>query len=112
MMRDTRFKALKCDISRGGFSDERVFRISIGDHEYTGVASRQYFWTEAGEDLQEGEPPAGQVIAGLIATKIIEVQDDNRVLVSVPDGEVITVPVDALRDRPSSKVGANVPVGS
>jgi hypothetical protein len=106
----SRFKAIQCVISRGGFSDERVFTLQVAGG-YTGVASRQYFWKQDGSELGEGEPPIGDTMDGFIAAKIIEVHAE-AVLVSIPDGEVITIPSDALLERPSWKAGANVPVGS
>lgn len=110
-MQDTKFKALPCKISRGGFSDERVFSIILDSLNYAGVASRRYFWTSDQEALPEGEPPIGQEIVGIVAAHVIETRPDGTALVSVPDGEVITVPVRSLLDRPC-KAEAHVPVGS
>jgi hypothetical protein len=104
-MHDNRYKAIECRISRGGFSDERVFTLADG---YSGAASRQYFWTREGRPLEEGEPPIGQVTDGFVAVRVIQVEGDNKLLVSLPDGEVIELNADALAERPSG-VGEHVP---
>jgi len=99
-MNDGKLKAIPCDISRGGFSDERVFSISIDGVNHSGVASRRHMWTVAGDQVEEGEPPIGKVIKGFVAARIIRVIDKQEVMVSIPDGEVITIPIGALVDRP------------
>ena len=108
-MRHPTLKAIACTISRGGFSDERVFSIDIGEIKYSGVASRRHMWTAEGKPLEEGEPPLGKNLSGLVAARVIQVETDGRVLVSIPDGEVITMPADQLVDRPAG-VGEHVPV--
>jgi hypothetical protein len=101
-------KALACTISRGGFSDERVFEIKGTSHK--GVCSRSHLWKEDGNPLEPGEPPIGQVIDGFVAARILEVRGDH-VTVSIPDGEVLTVAIAELVDRPSG-VEQHVSLGS
>lgn len=108
-MRNSKYKAIRCTISRGGFSDERVFDLSPSGLQYSGVASRRYMWHENGEVIGEGEPPADQAIEGLVAARVVKVEDDGSVYVSVPDGEVVKLRADQLQDRPAG-VGENVPV--
>lgn len=104
--------ALACRISRGGFSDERVFEIDTPDGVFSGVVSRRYCWGPNDQLLEEGEPPLGETISGKIAAKVIEFDEATRtLLVSVPDGQVITVGASAVLIRPG-EVGINVPVGS
>ena len=102
-----RLMALKCKISRGGFSDERVFRL-VGAEGYEGISSRRHLWSEDGLAIEEGEPPIGQELEGLVATRVLGISGD-AVSVSVPDGEVIVVPVSALVKRPQG-VTEHVPV--
>jgi hypothetical protein len=109
-MSNAKFKAIRCIISRGGFSDERLFRIDAGGMKYEGVASRQHMWSREGVPLADGEPPIGENIEGLVAARIIKIED-GRALVSVPDGEVITISTDQLVDRPTVRVAENVSVG-
>jgi hypothetical protein len=110
-MRTTRMTAIACKISRGGFSDERVFSILIGENTYQGVASRRHMWTEDRRPVEDGEPPIGQVISGFVAARVIQINKDTTATVSIPDGEVITIPVSQLVDRPTT-VGEHVPLGS
>lgn len=107
-MRSNRFKALRCKISRGGFSDERLFTLPSG---CSGVASLQYVWHNDGRPLEEGEPPLGQVIDGQVAVRVIEVAENGGALVALPDGQSAEVAADELIDRPS-RVGEHVSVGS
>ena len=100
--------ALDCRITRGGFSDERIFRVpqSSGD-DYQGIASRRYCWGPGDRLLAENEPPSDEKwIKGKVAARVIGVRGDD-VQVSVPDGEVITVSRGQLRARPNH---AHVPV--
>lgn len=107
-MRSENLRSLRCKISRGGFSDERVFKIEWLGSSYSGVASRRHMWDERGAVIKDGEPPLDQSIEGLVAARIIEV-DGDTVSVSVPDGEVIRLPASQLLARPTG-VMENVPV--
>jgi hypothetical protein len=100
-MRDSRFKAIKCKISRGGFSDERVFAFEVGGEQYQGVASRRHMWSSNGKPIEDGEPPLGKTIDGLVAARILEVANDQAI-VSIPDGEVVTMPLTQLVERPTA----------
>jgi hypothetical protein len=102
-------KALRCVLSRGAFSDERIIRIKLPEGEYVGVASRRYCWGKGDKPLDENEPPAGKAIEGKVAARVIEMDGEENVHVSVPDGTVLTVPADLLLERPS-EVQAHVPV--
>src|SRR5438045_1522206 len=102
--------ALKCSIARGAFSDERVFTVALPQGEYTGIASRRYCWNERDEPLNQDEPAAGRSIGGKVAARVVEVENGTgNALVSVPDGEVITVRADQIVQRPTG-VGTHVPV--
>lgn len=106
-MRATRFVALPCIISRGGFSEERVFSLTNLEHE--GVCSRRHLWKKDGTAVEDGEPPIGQKIDGFVAARVIEVEGDSA-MVSVPDGEVVQVAIDQLIERPNSVVGEHVSI--
>ena len=108
-MRNTRLKAIPCTISRGGFSEERVFTFELNGEQYKGIASRRHMWTAEGKPLESGEPPVGQEITGLVAARVLEVDTAQTAKVSIPDGEVVTLPLTQLVDRPS-EVDDHVPV--
>jgi hypothetical protein len=100
--------ALKCKISRGGFADERVFTIKIEAMEHSGAASRYHMWNENRQPIEEGEPEIGEVIDGMVAARVIETRPNGNALVSIPDGEVIEIPVANLMARPP--VDQHVPI--
>jgi hypothetical protein len=62
--------------------------------------------------IDDGEPPLGEEISGFVAARIIEIDpnDCNCATVSIPDGEVITIPISQLVERPAT-VGDHVPLG-
>jgi hypothetical protein len=84
--------AIACEISRGGFSDERVFTISTHGIAHKGIASRRHMWHSDWAPIEEGEPPLDEVINGYVAARVLKV-DKEHALVSIPDGDVIEVPV-------------------
>ncbi len=91
--------ALPCKISAGGFSDEITFKISVSDGEYLGTASKRYFWRENDEPI--GELEVGTWTKGKMAARVLQKEDDRHVLVSIPDGEVVSVDQARLLERPS-----------
>lgn len=102
--------AVHCRISQGAFSDELVFEIDQpGQPEpYVGAASRQYFWNIAGVPFGEGEPAAGTQVRGLVAARNLK-DRDSRIIVAIPDGEVIQVDKGQIRPRPAEPA-RDVPV--
>jgi hypothetical protein len=100
--------AIRCKISRGGFSGERVFHISMGATNHSGIGSRLHMWNRDGIPIGEGEPPIGEEMNGLVAARVLQIKGDIAT-VTVPDGEVIDISVAELSDRPS--VDNHVPVG-
>lgn len=109
IMNNHKLKAIACTISRGGFSDERIFRLNAGGVDHEGLASRRHMWKADGSPIQEGEPPLGRTIKGFVAARLLELVDASTALVSLPDGETAKVPTSDLRDRPAA-VGQHVPV--
>lgn len=92
--------ALPCKLSPGAFSGERIFDVKMADgHLYTGVAPHHFCWNAKGTIVGEGEPDSEE--EGEIAAKVVEQIDDNQIAVEVPDGEVIAVDKDQIRDRPT-----------
>lgn len=109
-MSRTRLIALRCKVIRGVVSDERAFEIALADGKcYSGVAPVHYFWDDDGARLSDDVPEDDQEIAGKVAARLLE-RDNDAALVSIPDGSVVRVKVDQMVDRPSEVV-IHVPVG-
>jgi hypothetical protein len=88
--------ALACRITSGVFSSEMVFEIRLADGTvHQGVASRRYFFTTAGKPMAAHEPIGDQEVEGLVLAQVLQKHGD-RVLVSIPDGEVVTVEEDLI----------------
>jgi hypothetical protein len=92
--------ALLCSISRGGFSGERIVTISTDSGEYRGIAPTEYCWKAEGRGLESDEPAQGQAISGLVAALFFHKSNDNKAMVSVPDGSVFLVSRDIISNRP------------
>jgi len=96
----TRLVALPCTWAKGGFSGERVFTISLANGEpYESVAPRDFFWNASGQLIGDSQPDVRQ--KGMIAARVIDQLEDDQVLVEIPDGEVIAVAGDLIKERPS-----------
>jgi hypothetical protein len=104
---------LPCSISRGAFSGELHFEIvlSNGDH-HIGLAARRYFWTRDGRSLTVDEPAPGEKIDGQVAARVLEFVSAEVALVSIPDGEVVTVAKDQIMNQRPAESPHNVSVGS
>jgi hypothetical protein len=82
---------IQCELSRGGFSSERVFRIEAADGgTLVGVADLSYCYDRAGERLKPDQPAAGKRVHGLVSARVIR-EEGDAVLLSVPDGSVASV---------------------
>jgi hypothetical protein len=105
--------AVKCRINRGGFSGERVVKVTSADGtERTVLAPTHYCWNERGQPLQPDEPLAGE-IAGLVAAQELARTSTGTVLITTPDGEAFEVRPSDIADRPPSpEPEPHVPVGS
>jgi hypothetical protein len=111
MMYSESLVALRCRITRGGFSSERVFRVRLAEgEEYVGVAPVDYFLTEAKAPLPADEPPQrGTAITGHVAARVLSNGSDEAALVSVPSGDVLRVNAGELSSYPGGS-RAHVPV--
>jgi len=101
---------LRCRITRGGFSGERVFRVAQADsaEEYIGAAPVDYCFHPDQTPIGPDEPERGHPILGLVAGRVIE-NGGDLVRVAVPDGETITTGVEQVASR---RTPDHVPVGS
>jgi hypothetical protein len=102
--------ALSCTITRGGFSDERVFRVNLaGGGTYVGACPRYYCFSSNLQPLKENQPPErGKSIAGLVLASRVR-EEGDVILVSVPDGAVLAIAAAQIRQAPK-EVPPDVPV--
>jgi hypothetical protein len=99
-MTPSRSVAVRCRILAGGFSGERLVHVSTTDgKEHVSLAPRLYCWTTEGRVLAEDEPKPGVAVEGLVAAHLLQVRD-GKMLISLPDGEVILVNKDQVVQRP------------
>lgn len=92
--------AVSCVISRGAFSDERIFEIRTATGEpYCGVASKSYCWTPDGRPLQLDN---GHAVPGIVAARLLK-KENAAALVSVPGGDFIQIALDMVIERPAEQ---------
>src|SRR5215203_258769 len=87
----------KCELSRGGFPDEVVFRLkTLGGDTLVGTANVQYCRKLDGP-LAGDEPK--QRTPGLVAARIVGHTKDGNLLVSVPSGDVVRVASETVAEE-------------
>jgi hypothetical protein len=83
---------VRCQLSRGGFSSERVFRLTAaGGEEFVGSAPLPYCQTAGGKPLTPEQPPEGVRMHGRVAARVIRRDSDGSAWLSFPDGSVAQV---------------------
>src|SRR5262245_20362806 len=83
--------ALRCWISRCGFSDRRVCRFaSPGGVEHVVVVPSPSCRTIEDRSLATDEPPRGQAVQGLVTARLI-MGETEHALLALPDGRAIPV---------------------
>jgi hypothetical protein len=83
---------IPCTISRGGFTEERVFELNLEGLRVKGAAPLDYFTDNRKKPLSPDVPPIGQTIQGFIAAKLVDADDDNGTMIlSLPSGDVIEI---------------------
>jgi hypothetical protein len=109
-MTRSEFVFVHCKIARGAFTEERVFYVPLFDGgEYIGACSRDYCYTRRGKPFSADEPASEeQEVQGKLLARVVRVEGD-KVLVSVPDGEVVTVSADTISE--AKRVFSDVPPG-
>jgi hypothetical protein len=103
--------ALRCRITRGGFSSERVFRLTLADGaEHVGAAPVDYFFTEAKAPLPKDQPAERATsIPGYLAARVLSNGPQEAFLVSLPSGDVLRVNASEVSSYPAGG-RAHVPV--
>src|SRR5262245_4799135 len=93
--------ALPCKLSRGVFSSERSFEVALANGEvYAGIAPRHFCWNAAGK-LLGGDEATEDEVDGFVAARFAYEIDGTQVAVEVPDGAVLAVRPETIRQRPS-----------
>ncbi len=106
----TPFVYAECRLSSGSFSGECVFEIDmVGGRIYAGLAPRRDCRNKLGEKLRPNEPEDDKKIEGKVAARVVQ-NGGEEATIAIPDGEVITVPVALLSNRPAEQ--PNVPIRS
>jgi hypothetical protein len=95
--------AVRCAISRGAFSSERVFRVQMAEGgEYVGVGPVQYFFTDQKEPLSADQPAQrGERIPGHVAAYLLRNGNQELLKVYVPSGDVLDVKAAEVSNYPS-----------
>jgi hypothetical protein len=92
--------AIPCQLYPGAFSSERVFEVILQNGEkHQGLAPRYFCWNENGELIGAEEATDG--LAGFVAAKLLDRGEIGYAAVEVPDGEVLAVSPELVRDRPT-----------
>jgi hypothetical protein len=93
--------AVPCRFSKGFFSSERVFEVTLANGEtYVGVTPRHYCWNRSNKLLGKSEAQEEEV-SGLLAARVVEELDGGQVAVVVPDGKVLAVKKRQIKARPT-----------
>jgi hypothetical protein len=80
-------------------SSERLFTVKLANGDsHWGIAPRYFCWNAQGQLVAETEP--AQQADGMIAARVVE-ECNGYVAVEVPDGEVLAVSREDVRDRPT-----------
>lgn len=90
---------LKCQISLGAFSGERVFEVTqVSGEMYIGLSPLHYCYNSDGNMLRPSEPSQGVSLDGKLAARRISVETDAA-RVAIPDGRAISVPSNLISTR-------------
>lgn len=106
------YVAVRCRISAGGFSSERIFRVTLANGvEYIGAAPVEYFFDESQKRLSFDQPTRGTVLVGLVAARPVDREPNGVHFVSVPSGDVIGILPTQITEYPQERPSL-VPVQS
>ena len=95
---------IQCVIFPGGFSGEIGFEVKHEKGEHLGLAPRRYVFDKNKQPI--GDRPVGNRVRGYVAIRILQVEE-GKVLVSIPDGEVVKIKKDQIEILESAQ---SVPV--
>ncbi|MCP4701520.1 MAG: hypothetical protein GY862_32385 [Gammaproteobacteria bacterium] len=85
-----------CEISRGAFSSERIFKLNLqGGESYNSLADYHYCMDSNRKALSKDYPAEDKSINGYIQAYLLPKQEGST-YISIPDGEVIPVSEDEI----------------
>jgi hypothetical protein len=91
-MPQSEFVAVKCKLSKGIFSTERAFEITLANGEvYSGPAPIHFCWNAAGKLLVRGEAEKEEIDGWVAARPLKAPLPEGQVGVKVPDGTSVAV---------------------
>ena len=110
-MSQIKLVAVVCTISASSISDVRGFDILLANNKevHSGIAPQYYFWDSRKLPIEDGVPSQDLEIPGFIAARELGIAADGKAIVSIPDGEVISVPRSSVVARPQ-EAPSGVPV--
>jgi hypothetical protein len=98
-MAQKQFVAVRCKLSRGLFSSERAFELTLADGEqYSGPAPLHFCWTQDGRPLGKGEAVEGEIDGWVAARRLGRALPGDQVAVEVPDGAAVAVRQSQIHD--------------
>jgi hypothetical protein len=104
-----RHVAIPCKITPGVFSSERFFTVELADGTtHKGLSPLDFLWDASGKPLKNEQVAPAVEPSGFVAARVVDVLPGDQVAVEVPDGEVIAVRRDIIRERPTRIVPPGV----
>jgi hypothetical protein len=98
-MAQNQFVAVRCKLSRGLFSSERAFEVTLANGEkYSGPAPIPFCWNDAGQPLNDREAIDREIDGWVAARPLRRQLPGDQVAVEVPDGEALAVRKAQVRD--------------
>jgi len=107
----SRLKAVPCKITRGSFSGEKMFHITLADGQaYTSLSSYVHLLKSDKTPLEKQEPADDLEIEGYVAARLLN-RENGNVIVEIPDGELVMIAANNLVSFPRESKD-HVSVGS
>jgi hypothetical protein len=98
-MEYNQFVAVRCKLSRGLFSSERAFEVTLANGEkYSGPAPIHFCWNDTGKPLDQNEAIDEEIDGWVAARRLRQQLPGDQVAVEVPDGEAVAVRRSQVRD--------------
>ena len=97
--------AVKCKLSKGFFSSERSFEVTLANGEtHAGPAPLHFCWNAKGELLGKDEAVTGEIDGWVAAHPLRQKLPGDQIAVEVPDGAGLAVRRHQVRETPTEIV--------